>query len=493
MFIKFFDVGGEGKVKTDINQEDCILNFANYDRCTVGSISSLFDRWASSSPLGINSPQCKILNLRFTKAIDSAKTGERVNINDLRSTPEPLKGSAQKVWSKMDCNAEAYIGNKYELTPISDIIKNVEFDDFLSFIQNPPSSLSEFQKFRLAYKCCVKFGKIGDDFNQICRNVINFTAFTNCQKQLLPLDVNIDMKKISNELYRSSILSSDDIGRLGCDMYYPWSMYYKSVNEDKNINWDVLKNVLQSDYSKLIVLHFLVSDRNWVIVMYFTNAITLEETTQMKDWLVPAKFHFFQHGAHFEHKNWRGETLMERNNYLIEVKNKRLQIYDNEKQRTFIYMEEKFGETITSIDLNQFGVQRTDYRKLQKERCLNCEIFVQYPALETAPVLLQPKFFNELIDDVDKKEINLSTDEIQDFLLNDDEFPLDNNVQTETIDKRSIQENPVKVAEAILKQDVLSEEIAKENISVLYQALLGTPQVYCSRECYFYYFNLQLF
>lgn len=439
-------------------------------------MSKLFDRWADSNVLGINCDQCKILNQRFSAAIDTAKTGISVTVSDCKNVPEPLQGADKNVWSKLEDKAELYLKDQFDLKPES--VKCMEINDFLEFIKNAPASLSEFQKFRIAYLFCKQFDG-SNELEQICR-FIDFNSFSFIQKKLLPVDLDFPLKNVSNQLYKSKILSEKDVDRfIDKSDVYAWSLYYKGY-DDICINWNVLRNVLQSNMKKLIILKYCVDgSRPWAIAMYLTENLSLEGKEVMKEWTNPAQIHFFELGGHeSKHERWREETQMAHKNWFIELHNrKRFEIYDGVRGRMFICIQEDLtSEIVSSVSVDQLGIPRADPRKLRKEPCIGCEIFVQYPFFEIAPILLQQKFADEKIDEgYDLKKFELNDEEIQDFLYNVDDFPnVDRLSATETVVEA---DNPLKSAEKTLQMYKLEPEIVQENISILYQIMDANQQV----------------
>ena len=79
-----------------IGRDIIIDEFVNYDIFIVGKVHKLYCKWANAK--GVASKECEELSKLFSKAIDSAKTGEIVKIpNNLKNLPEE-KQKTKYIW-----------------------------------------------------------------------------------------------------------------------------------------------------------------------------------------------------------------------------------------------------------------------------------------------------------------------------------------------------------------------------------------------------------
>lgn len=357
------------------SREDFLKYFARYNNATVSKLDGLFDRWADSK--GINSTECKAVAALFSRAIDAAKTGEKVRIPpSIANAPRKNDNMEKFVWQKLYQSAKLFENEQIMENAILGKVENFEEEDMLNVICNHESRLSEYRLFRFLYKWCHQPQKERDISNYISH--IDFSKFSEEQRRLLPADIpRVELKSLFQPLYQSRILSRDDIEVFKLERGYErrWNLVYRG--EDGEISWNVLNNVLNSPLEKLLVFDFLLGGIQWVISLSLCVPVASSEVLTLSDEDCNSQAFVSVH----VHSGER-HVLELKGGYSFALEGKRLDIYTGKKQNTFICLREDENDRvpIMSVALDRFksNLPRNYETRLRREQFLQMEIFCVY-------------------------------------------------------------------------------------------------------------------
>ena len=283
--------------KKEIRQKDLIDYFARYSNSTIGKIDSLFVKWADRK--GVASIECQELSALFSRAVDSAKTGEKVNIPkhlQLTSEDEQLHGNF--VWHKMAAEATLFIENRVKNPKKHDEIQLTE-ETLKSILANELISVSDYQLFRFLCKWAENEDISAIQVANIAKECIDFTTFSLPQLRRAQIDCPcLGTDVLLNPFVRSKILSQVDCTDLlphTADHYIRYSLVFRASAED--LPWDILNNVLTSGLAKLLVFKFLIGNVDWVCVLDLPQQLESRETLEVNkdEHCLPRAFLFIHH------------------------------------------------------------------------------------------------------------------------------------------------------------------------------------------------------
>ncbi|XP_028415349.1 uncharacterized protein LOC114538372 [Dendronephthya gigantea] len=368
----------------NIQQKDLIAYFARYSNSTIGKIDFLFSRWADQK--GVASMECQELSALFSRAVDSAKTGERVNIPkhlQIASNPKDdlLKGNF--VWHQMAAEASLFIENKvigpeiyHDMQLTAGTLKNI--------LSNELISVSDYQLFR--FLC--KWADLEHDeesesqVSQIAKECIDFTTFSLPQLRRAQIDCpSLGKHVLLNPFIRSSILSESDwqvlISQLS-DQHSRYSLVLRACAEE--FPWDILNNILTSGLAKILVFKFLIGSVEWVCVLNIPQQLQSRDTLEVdeSEHILPRAFLFIHQ------ENPISERLILDSTYSFLLENQRLQIYQGTKTRTFISfnINDANDLSVVSVDLNRFDTRlsrKFGGIRVRKEAFVELEVYCLDP------------------------------------------------------------------------------------------------------------------
>lgn len=357
-------------------REDFLKYFARYSNSTVSKLDSLFIRWADDT--GINSTQCKMVAALFSRAIDAAKTGERVQIPpNILEAPVKDDNSDKFVWQKLFQRAKIFETDQAIENVLHGNVEAFDEEDILALIQNQESRLGEYRLFRLVYKWCHQFDKERD----IARYIpyIDFTRFNENQLRLLRADIpNIDLEPLLRPLHQSLILLKDDIDTFKLDRGHErcWRLVYRTDGEE--MSWNVLSNVLTSPLEKLLVFRFQLGGIQWNISLAMSVPLSSAEVLTLED----EDPHSAQACVSVDVHSGERHVLDLKGGYSFALEGRRLDIYTGKKQNTFICLKEDENHRvpIMSVALNRFKstLPRNYQTRLRQEQFLQMEVFCAY-------------------------------------------------------------------------------------------------------------------
>lgn len=361
--------------RSNPTRDDFLRYFAKYSNAVVGKLDALFDRWADTE--GINSPQCKIVAALFSRAIDSAKTGERVKIPDhILQAPIKNDNSDNFVWQKLYQRAKLFESDQTKENAVSGKVDDFDEEDMLAVVTNQESRLSEYRLFRYLYKWCLQSNKERNIYHYI--HCIDFTKFSQEQCRLLPVDIpNADLETLLNPLRQSRILSGHDIETFQLERGHErrWRLLYRT--EGGEMSWRVLHNVLNSPLEKLLVFKFLLGEIQWVISLAMSVPLNSSEVLTLGEEDCTAQAFASVHVQSAERY-----PLQLKGGYSFALDGKRLDIYTGKKQNTFICLQEDENKRvpIMSVALDRFksSLPRDFQTRIRREQFLEMEVFCVY-------------------------------------------------------------------------------------------------------------------
>ena len=361
--------------RSNPTRDDFVNYFAKYSNVVVSKLNTLFDRWADTE--GINSSECKIVAALFSRAIDAAKTGERVKIPvHILQAPVKNDSSDNFVWQKLFQRAKLFESDQITEDAVNGKVDDFEEEDMLAVVSNPESRLSEYRLFRYLYKWCQQPSKERDIHRYI--HLIDFSKFSQEQCRRLPADIpHADLEILLNPLHQSRILSRLDIEtfKLERGQERRWRLLYRT--EGGEMSWRVLHNVLNSPLEKLLVFKFLLGDIQWVISLAMSLSLNPSEVLTLGD-----EDHAAQAFASVHVQSAERHVLQLKGGYSFALEGKRLDIYTGKKQNTFICLREDENERvpIMSVALDRFksSLPRDFQTRLRREQFLEMEVFCVY-------------------------------------------------------------------------------------------------------------------
>ena len=265
--------------KKNILQDDLIAYFARYSNSIIGKIDSLFAQWADRK--GIASIECQELSALFSRAVDSAKTGERVIIpKHLQIRSDDNQSHGNFVWHKMAAEATLFIENKVKNPEMHNEVQLTE-ETLRKILTNELISVSDYQLFRFLYKWAEDEKDISEEqVSNIAKECIDFTTFSLPQLRRAQIDCpGLGRDVLLNPFVRSKILSKVDCKDLipqTSDHYTRYSLVFHASAED--LPWDILNNVLTSGLAKILVFKFLIGNMEWVCVLDIPQQLESRET-----------------------------------------------------------------------------------------------------------------------------------------------------------------------------------------------------------------------
>ena len=197
-----------------VTLESRIRYFANQSNLQ-GYVDTLYNKWVDL--LGPASDQCRRLGILFGRAIDAAKSGEKLIIPENLKEPKRESGERQEwIWIKLTKLAQE---RKEKIR--SDLVKNFEMisaivsEDFvLNVLTERQSNISQFEKFMMAWKFCLTQAKEESKAQKMFEN--RFLKFVNFGKMSMTerieaVHVGVRQSDVFNALKHSDIILGEDL------------------------------------------------------------------------------------------------------------------------------------------------------------------------------------------------------------------------------------------------------------------------------------------
>jgi regulator of nonsense transcripts 1 len=270
--------------KKVILQKDLIDYFSRYSSSAIGKIDHHFAQWADRK--GVASIECQELSALFSRAVDSAKTGEKVVIpKHLQITSDHNPSQGNFVWHKMAAEATIFIENKVK-NPERYRDVQISEETLRTILTNDLISVSDYQLFRFLCKWAAHEEGISEEqLSNIAKDCIDFTTFSLPQLRRAQIDCpGLATDVLLNPFIRSKILAEVDCTDLipqTSDHYTRYSLVFRACAED--LSWDILNNVLTSGLAKILVFKFLIGNIEWVCVLDMPQQLESRETLEVNE------------------------------------------------------------------------------------------------------------------------------------------------------------------------------------------------------------------
>ena len=412
--------------RSNPTREDFLKYFARYSNSTVSKLDSLFDRWADVE--GITSTQCKMVAALFSRAIDAAKTGEKVQIpRKILEAPMKNDNSDKFVWQKLYQRAKIFESDQAMQNTMHENVDAFEEEDMLAIISNRESRLSEYRLFRFLYKWCHQLNKEKDITRYI--PYIDFTKFSEEQRRSLPADLpHTDLEPLLHPLHQSKILLKDDIKTFKLEREHEkrWRLVYRTQGGE--MSWNVLHNVLTSPLEKLLVFNFQLGGIQWAISLAMSVPLSCSEVLTLGN-----EDHAAQAFVSVAVHSGERHVLDLKGGYSFALEGRRLDIYTGKKQNTFICLREDENDPvpIMSVALDRFksSLPRDYQTRLRREKFLQMEIFCVYdhsdPGQKIQKMPLQHSVWNTDSDGNDSNQNVTASGNVEqhEFVTREADFP----------------------------------------------------------------------
>ena len=259
-----------------ITQEDLIDYFVNYDRFIVGKINNRFIDFANTSNLGVECEECiKLGTELFSKAIDAAKTGEKIRLPDYFNKKIENKETVKHVWVEMNERAEKIFLQelKDEFNMEWNITKEVLLDIINLYVEN--EYYNDYELFQLIKKWLLKEERGPIDMNFDLFEFIDFGHFNEKQLKEAKEILGVKSEYLKHFFHRSKIISKDIISYnylndITASSDLKWRLYYhENIN---NINFEILKVCLSKFPYCLLALKL---DQNVKLLFFFDGIKTI--------------------------------------------------------------------------------------------------------------------------------------------------------------------------------------------------------------------------
>ena len=147
------------KREKSVTLQSRIKYFANQSNLQ-GYVDTLYNNWVDL--LGPGSDQCKKLGVLFGRAIDAAKSGEKLVIpNNLKEPKKELGKDKDWIWIKLTNQArERKARIRADVVKNFDVISAVVSEEFVyDILTERQSNISEYERFLVAWKFCLVQGR----------------------------------------------------------------------------------------------------------------------------------------------------------------------------------------------------------------------------------------------------------------------------------------------------------------------------------------------
>jgi regulator of nonsense transcripts 1 len=203
----------EAPEKSIVTQSDIISSFAEYPTTLVGRLNATFNYWIDRK--GILSPECEEINRLFARAIDAAKTGDKVNVPKRFKQPPPEDRDVPPdtfVWQKLMTAAKKF--SEISLREcISDPELSFDKKTLLHILKERKIQLGDSELFRF---CAAWSRENSEDIMEFV-DWIDFSRFGTYDIQFA-IDCGVPPKIILNALNKSKILTPAQLSKFHLDV-----------------------------------------------------------------------------------------------------------------------------------------------------------------------------------------------------------------------------------------------------------------------------------
>ena len=402
------------KRKDNITRADCVRYFSRYSNATVGKLDHLFECWADAK--GVDSSECEAIAALFSRAIDAAKTGEKVKISKHLATTTASQRKGDFVWLKLLERAKVFESDRYLEAEMTATVEGITEEDMLGILKNRESRCSEYRLFRFLYQWCRHTGKL-DSISRYSL-LLDFTKFTDRQAERCRLMVDlpdINLTRLLNPLRQSKILSDNDIEVFSKQhSSKKWQLLHQADGEE--FSWKILDEVFKSPVQKLVNFQFLIGGMTWVISLLMAISLESHEVVTIDDEQT------LDSATAYVSESSGGSAvppLALGRGYSFSWEGDRLDIYTGKKGSTFICLKKDKAtedKPVMSVALDRFQRKRDSHR-IQKEAILAVEVFCLYDREETGHTVRQ------ISQPLSHGESAVASSQPQEFRVSEGDFP----------------------------------------------------------------------
>lgn len=372
---------------TEITRSMLIDYFAGH-RNSMGKIDTCYKYWADRKGAGCN--ECVELGKLFSRSVDASKTGDHVSIPDRlkpvleESNTEVASGdsaseSCTRVWQEMDRRAKEQKMAFSEAVVLVDDPIAIDEEFVLDLLQNRFPNLSEFQLFKFLLRWCSHTYSSDKEYRfnllKLARH-IKFGEFT-VDQQVEAIDAGIPPKMVTNALNKSLLLPQSLLQKfLLSDPHHTWRFYFHS--DSSEFNWKHLLRGIQHHPESMVIISL---SNKITFVLHFLLPPELGET-DISDGSIVTYFS----SARFD----LDQQCVLGSNFKLELNDQTLQLYQQHKGRTFIWLSceqppkrDSSADILfdrISVDLTRFQrniFEDKKHPKVNKENLLSIEVFVR--------------------------------------------------------------------------------------------------------------------
>ena len=353
--------------------------FAQYDQRILGYVDRLFNEWADAR--GAGSGECKCLCDLSSKAVDAAKTGDKVDIPKALCCP-PKAIAGHFIWQKMEDKAKLFVQDQL----INDLggveIKEISIETISDVLSDLMGTMSDYWLFRLAWKWWKATSAPISQFSCLLEN-IDFSNMTLQQRRLVMLDLTpteastpiVPQPVIFNALYRSAIFNEEDLVYFRLDKFGSGWRCLKSLSA-QSLTAPVMTSILQYPQPKLLVFEFLLGDLHWGFGLFLSGCFPFdsqENVVSFKDSKECKMVTFL--AIHTDEPIRESRCIPD--SYSLLWENGIFQLYDGKRTQTFVFMDVGGGQPLASVALNRFSSSVKDRAptKLRRESSACLEVY----------------------------------------------------------------------------------------------------------------------
>ena len=347
------------RLQKDVQEMVKYFSIQNVAQKKVGRISSLFDKWADRK--GAGSDECAQLGQLFARAVDSAKSGEKINIHENLELHDDEAVDERFVWQEMSS-----IGYHFSLenskVMLGDL-KDLSEEFLLGFISDRNSNLTEFEKFCLVMDYLFvkndsteNAEKFAFEFfsKSLFAEAINFGLFRSYEKGRAISEFKFPIHFVMNSLpWKSRILTSEQMLTSFTEKFnfhnenaFPWELYFhwtSGENWQTEIKLQELVVRAVDGFSDVLIALQLPDDVCFVLRFQRNSNLRILQhqiggKISIKDKLLSelgteVSCYFYSGGFNYADRYQMTEAKL---NFKVDFENNVLQLYRGSKQGTFL-------------------------------------------------------------------------------------------------------------------------------------------------------------
>lgn len=400
--------------------------FAQYDQRILGYVDRLFNEWADAR--GAGSVECKCLSELSSKAVDAAKTGGEVKIPSALRHP-PAAATGRFIWQKMEHSAKLFVEDQLmsELGCVQ--VGHISVETMTDVVSDLTSTMSDYWLFRLAWKWWKATSASTEQFRHLL-DFVNFSNMTLQQRRLVMVDLTpgrgtasiIPQPIVFNALYRSAVFNQEDLVYFGLDKHGSGWRHLKSVTAE-TLTSSLMASIFQFPQPKLLIFEFLLGDLHWGFGLFLSGYFPFDPQETVVCFQDNKECRIVTCLAIHTDEPIR-EIRHIPTSYSVLWENGIFQLFEDNRTKTFVFMDFGQGQPMASVALNRFSKRIMDRAptKLRRESSGRVEVYAWTHEDEQLPFLLCPSenTSNEELEPVTAAAAVVGE---SDFTVMEDEFP----------------------------------------------------------------------